>query len=410
MGLRLILVPFLLFVTLTASSAQAGAAAIQADQSFGIDGVARVEFDADSSDWPVGLAENPAGKVVVGFTRDEGAGAVAQFNRRGQLVLGFGDSGTSPLDFGSGSLRPNDLMVDRSSRILVAGQTLFESDGNPKGGIARLLPDGRPDPNFSGDGLSTSKLTAGFDPQEIALAPGGKILAVGPTSAQRDVWTMIVRYLPNGRLDRSFSGDGVATIVAPQLKLMRTVAVDRKGRVVVGGTSKGGGAKPPAFELARFKANGRLDRSFSRDGWARFNPNGPGSKMVETVRLDGRGRIIAIGKDDHDGTVIRVKPNGRLDRSFGTHGAAELNDLDPTDVVFNGQGHLVVVGNTDIAFGDPQPEIVVLNKKGDEVLVSIRAPFEFRSLDKVALGRQGRMLIAGRLASDSVGVARFQHP
>lgn len=406
-GPKLILAACLVVASLLASSVEAGAATKIADSDFGVDGLVRVDPESDSTNWPVGVAETTGGKIVVGFTRDGRSGAIAQLDRKGQADQAFGTNGISPLDFASGSLRPNDVIVDRSNRVLVAGQTMSGSDEILGGGVVRLLPNGRPDPNFSRDGLSTSKLTVGFNPKEIALAPGGKIVAVGPTSGQRDVWTMIVRYLPNGELDRSFSGDGVARIVAPHLKLMTTVAVDRKGRVVVGGTSKGGGAKPPAFELARYKANGRLDPSFSRDGWARFNPNGPESKSVVVVRIDDRGRIVAAGGDGDDTSVIRVKTSGYLDRSFGKRGAVKLPGFSSNDATFDRQGRLVVAGNMNIAFGDPQADVATLDRKGRIVPIHFTVSSEFRSFYSSALGRQGRILIAGSLRSGSTGVLRF---
>src|SRR5207244_3445787 len=80
-----------------------------------------------------------------------------------------------------------------------------------------------------------------------------------------------------------------------------SIAVDARDRVVVGGGAQvpgntdhrhgfGGG-----FAVARLKANGKLDPSFSGNGMVVTQIGGPRSDGVNAVAVDQQGRIVAAG-------------------------------------------------------------------------------------------------------------------
>ena len=66
---------------------------------------------------------------------------------------------------------------------------------------------------------------------------------------------VIVRYLPDGRLDLTFSGDGFATVFGNSYQGVEALALQPDGEILVAG----GGGRYYDFALARFRANGRLD-------------------------------------------------------------------------------------------------------------------------------------------------------
>ncbi|HET9671998.1 MAG TPA: delta-60 repeat domain-containing protein, partial [Actinomycetota bacterium] len=82
------------------------------------------------------------------------------------------------------------------------------------------------DPTFGGDGTVTTALTTPwFSESEdsanaIALLPDGRIVAAGSVGCRLSVIDRacsfaVARYLADGALDASFSGDGIATVRFP---------------------------------------------------------------------------------------------------------------------------------------------------------------------------------------------------
>ena len=80
--------------------------------------------------------------------------------------------------------------------------------------------------------------------------------------------------------------------------------------------------------MARFRADGRLDRSFNGDGVMRTQVDG-GEQGANGLVIQPDGRIVATGyAGPHEGgdpTVFRfvligLLRDGHLDRTFGDHG------------------------------------------------------------------------------------------
>ena len=82
------------------------------------------------------------------------------------------------------------------------------------------------------------------------------------SSGSSDAWQAAA-----GDLDRSFSGDGRQTTdFAGGGDEGEAVAVQADGKIVVAGSSHQGDNRGSDFALARYNADGTLDRSFSGDG------------------------------------------------------------------------------------------------------------------------------------------------
>ena len=105
------------------------------------------------------------------------------------------------------------------------------------------------------------RATTGFGDSDVAEAvaiqANGNILVVGDTQATPTVDSALVRFKPNGKLDKSFSGDGKATvdIGAGQADVSRDVAFQTRRKFVTTGLV---GPNNDIF-VARFRNNGDLD-------------------------------------------------------------------------------------------------------------------------------------------------------
>jgi uncharacterized delta-60 repeat protein len=103
--------------------------------------------------------------------------------------------------------------------------------------VVRFNADGSLDTTFDGDGMVTGTfLTAGHD---VALQPDGKLVVGGrvddvfPGASHRGNFA-VARFNPDGSLDPTFDGDGVAVTVSPTggHAVGYGLALDAAGRIV----------------------------------------------------------------------------------------------------------------------------------------------------------------------------------
>jgi uncharacterized delta-60 repeat protein len=178
--------------------------------------------------------------------------------------------------------------------------------------------------NFFNDQFGPSQDIA----NAILILPNGKILAGGRTgsgpgypkrtNAVGDF--ALAQYRPDGSLDRSFGRDGlVVTNFTPDRDQIRTLAVQPDGKILAGGfvNSEFGGDSA----LVRYLPNGRLDPSFGSGGAAinDLSRMGIGDGLRELAILPD-GKILAAGVAGAGACLVRYLPDGRLDPSFGDGG------------------------------------------------------------------------------------------
>jgi uncharacterized delta-60 repeat protein len=202
----------------------------------------------------------PDGSVVVvgqvGFPSDF---VVARIRPNGRLDPSFAGDGVVELDLSGSHDTAFAVVQQPDGRVVVGGQ------GVPDGAIARLERDGSLDPSFSGDGKA--KLPLGV--HDLALLRDGSLLAVGD-AAHPQVGTDlgVARLLPDGLPDPSFGDDGAQQFdFGRPFETGQSVAVQADGRIVVGGRSFTGAAIGPTANipsplLVRLEPDGDLDQSF----------------------------------------------------------------------------------------------------------------------------------------------------
>jgi uncharacterized delta-60 repeat protein len=220
------------------------------------------------------------------------------------------------------------LAIQRDGRIVVAGVRVVGTRW--MFALARHLPNGRPDRSFGGNGRLTTRFRArdcvGVD--ALAVQGDGRIVAAGRAGCTGGRFA-VARYLPSGRLDRSFSGDGKLTTrfgARCRFSEARAVAIQRNGRIVTAGQAGCGRAARlrVTFALARYTRAGRLDRSFAGDGRLTTDFTSLFDSAFDVVIQPDR-KLVAAGTagTDSDGAqfaLARYTPAGRLDPSFGGDG------------------------------------------------------------------------------------------
>jgi uncharacterized delta-60 repeat protein len=322
----------------------AWAAAGQLDTSFSGDGRQLTHFPgATGGDEGNAVAIGENGKIVAaGYSKagPEKKFAVARYTSNGSLDRRFSSDGRVLTRFpGSIGDREARAVATENGKIVVAGYALVKGKetANLKFALARYNQNGSLDHSFSGDGRVLTSfpgdiLNKSDQANAVAIEENGKIVAAG-YSYQRGGPVekfAVARYNSNGSLDHTFSRDGrVVTGFGGQgTDEGEAVAVQPNGRIVAAGySSQGLFARSSAdFAIARYKANGSLDRSFSGDG--RVLTSFPGADgiggSVRGLAIEN-GRIVAAGLMELKTgptkfAVARYNSIGSLDHSFSGDG------------------------------------------------------------------------------------------
>jgi uncharacterized delta-60 repeat protein len=301
-----------------------------------------------------------------------------------------------------------DVAIQPDGKILAVSEL---QDGNSHWwyGVYRWLPNGDLDRSFGSGGWVANDLGIFPMPHTVALQPDGKILVGGRVECPGlELCFGIVRYHPNGSIDASFGTSGVARATFPGARCgceIHDLAVQRNGRIVaVGWRFRGGDAQDDMLlAVARFLPDGRLDPSFSRDGRLSFD-FGYGDDLGSAVAVQPDGRIVVGGvasfryRTEDDFAVVRLRPNGTLDRSFSRDGVQSVNfarmrydDLYGLDL--QADGRIVAAGLSAIGYRRDAPRIAVLrlNRNG-----TLDRRFGKRLLKPGAHGGYARAVLADR--------------
>jgi len=196
---------------------------------------------------------------------------------------------------------------------------------------AAVAAPGDPDTNFDGDAKRLVYFEGTDAGHDVAIMPNGRILVVGSNAVGINPPDFAAaRVLPNGAMDTSFSGDGIATIDEigdPFANEARAVVPLPDGRAIVTGRAYVSGAH--AFGTVRLLANGTPDTSFGTGGESVYQVGGDYGAFDADLAPDGDIIVAGVGiggtSGDNDLTVMRLDPNGVLDTTFKDSGFAWLD-------------------------------------------------------------------------------------
>jgi uncharacterized delta-60 repeat protein len=402
-----------------AGTAHAGADGGTLDPSFGEDGRVTTNFGPGFDD-ANGVGIQPDGAIVAAG-QAEGAFGLVRYLPDGSLDPAFGDGGKVSTEFTSQADWANDMALQPDGGIVVAGTAGFN-----RFAVARYLPDGTLDPTFSGDGKVMTDFTLGLreeSAEAVAIQPDGRIVAAGFSYKNRFRFA-VARYLPDGTLDPTFSGDGRAVATFTAGDLGQAVAVQPNGKIVVGGMGTGG-----RTALARYLPDGTLDPAFSGDGKL-TTTFGPGIASANDLAIQPDGMIVAAGEAGSPYFVIsrtaasfsagggrvavaRYRPNGKLDASFSGDGKLTTNLTPKGDtargVLIQPNGKIVAAGAAALGEGEFDSKFGVVRYRpdgkldrgfgGDGKVITNFSPTYDAGTD-VARQADGRLVVSGLAAGN----------
>jgi uncharacterized delta-60 repeat protein len=309
------------------------------------------------------VAPVKGGKVLLAGYFDDGeayAPVLARFTPQGRPDPSFGHggrwvyarlSGRNAILRGgqrmAGGERIHDVAVGLDGTIVGVGDVVAGPRGvshtpQPAALVRVWRPDGVVDHGFGRDGRLTIRVPreggySGFS--RVKILPSGKMLVAGYLSRR----LVVYRLTADGRVDRSFGDHGRVTVGRRGKEVSfyyrASLAVDRDGRIVLGGMAILDTPVVEAPVLLRLLPDGRRDHFFggrSVSGTAAGKIMGGYVYLAlepRAVTIDGRGRVVVTGGEfttagSTDGKVEghealtsrRFLPDGRPDRSFGRNG------------------------------------------------------------------------------------------
>ncbi len=290
----------------------------------------------------------------------------------GCLDTTFGGSGfvhTDP-DGPSYSSFINSLVMQSDGKIIVAGQATDNANGTGADFLlSRFNSDGSVDTSFGSVNPSNPSLrlgyvmtafTTGSDlASSVALQTDGKIVAGGSASPGGFA---VARYNNDGTLDGAFANGGKTIIDFASAASVRQLVIQSDGKIILAGEA----GSPSQFGLARLNQNGTLDSTFGSAGKLVVNPSDlkRGNGFAWSVALQripavtGEERIVVAGwatENLFGGStastfaLMRFRPNGAIDTTFGNNGRAYVPFFGFTDqirqIAIDSANRIVAAGN-----------------------------------------------------------------
>ena len=247
---------------------------------------------------------------------------------------------------------------------------------------------------------------------------GEKIIAVGQDHRFANTFVFpLRRFLKDGSLDTTF-GTGGETVLdnsyLDRVGTVRAMTVPDDGSILTAGiVPVPYTAFPERQDIAilKYRPDGKPDETFGLNGMVTTDI-GNISNEVYDIALQNDGKILLLWRsykeeNNYDIGLLRYRPNGMLDSTFGADGLV-LTDVGGSndvgyDFLLQKDGKILVAGSTETEFGYTDPLILRYTTNGrlDPAFGSggIVRPSMIRdqSLNAIALQPDGKILAAGRM-------------
>jgi uncharacterized delta-60 repeat protein len=236
----------------------------------------------------------------------------------GTVDLSYGQAGT--VVFATPQrVAPDLLKAWAGGEVLIAGMAV-QAPGVPADTfLARIMPDGNPNPGFRGGGLSffdTGLGESAPEPSALEVAPNGDIYLAGPLSPATagHQWSPagIRAFTLDGQPDPRYGRGGFVKLPGNEAPAMTTIG----GELVVAVGGESGTAR-----VLRLNRGGRLDRHFGHGGVVSLKTRS--EFQIAELAKDARARIVLAGTtgccitgQPKEFAVRRLEREGGVDRSF----------------------------------------------------------------------------------------------
>ncbi len=342
---------------------------------------------------------------------------ITRYNTNGSLDKSFGKNGFTGADelsevFG--------MAIQKDDAIVALGHTSSDIK------LAKYKKDGGLDSSFGGNGTVITSVGNADEPADIAIQPDGKIVVGGYiiNAENEGRQAFLIRYLPDGSLDKSFAEGGVlvfSVISDPRgLATLDAIALQKDGKIVAATTAD----RPYVY---RFNPDGSLDKGFGNNGEAYFRSiagkvSGFGAKQIaiqEDGKIVGGGYSITRMAQQSFMAAARLTADGSIDSSFGQKGLQYVlfgeNNSQGNAVLLQGDGKIVITGY-EYDYYSTYERLALARFNGDGTVDSsfgdnggtITAVENFAVSEGAALQKDGKVVLGGSTGPYSL-LARYNN-
>jgi uncharacterized delta-60 repeat protein len=291
------------------------------------------------------LAIDSAGRPLIAFEH-EGGLLVLRFLPDGSRDPAFGEGGSSFVSCGCGL---SSLEVGPSDRPLLIGSSDLRRAGPFRGVVwtfARLRNDGQLDPSFARGGLLRKAIPGYYDPA-VSLRPDGVTTLYGLTCCRLPGVPFVWRMSRSGSLDGRYAAatklslHGLPGTRKHDIGWETISLVQQAGRKVLMFAS-GEGLEGELQGLAvKLRANGSRDTSFGKRGIKSL-----GFEVTDATPDGVGGTLLAgylqLSKERTGEAVFRMRPDGRIDPSFGRVTLPRAGNQEGIEILSQGRGAAIV--------------------------------------------------------------------
>ena len=272
----------------------------------------------------------------------------------GDLDTAFATAGKLTAGFGAGNDAVNAMAIQADGKLLMAGSSEQPTTGEDVL-LVRYSASGVLDSTFGTAGIVTTPVSNHADAAKgLVVQTDGKIVVTGYACSDASCTNsnvVVVRYLADGTLDSSFSGDGQFSLSVGAIARGIAVAVQSDNKLVIAGESSANGAY---FEtlLLRLQVDGALDTSFGVDGYLVDSTGGARALLAQAD-----GRIVVANAFSSNGLSMTCYTyTGSRDSLFGASGEQVVPVGNWRDKAFalavQSDGKYILAGETEVTLNN----------------------------------------------------------
>ncbi len=271
----------------------------------------------------------------------------------------FADEGVYYFEFEEANVVCTDSEIQPDGKILLLGKQIHYLDEIDLNVIVRLTPDGQQDSSFGENGIHYFEQDINSENLNLVamdVSNDGSIFVTGSADyiyGNLIKGGVIIKMNAEGKIDSTFGTNGwlYPEVTNCNHTTISEIQIFPDYKILIGGTTcYGVDCDTLQFFVARFKANGVIDKSFGTNGLTYTNF---GVIECEATRMlvGADGNILLGGYTEDFIALSRYNSNGTADTSFGSNGKM-LTDLGASTLTAMGtlsDGTIIVAGNNKIA-------------------------------------------------------------
>ena len=326
------------------------------DEGFAKNGILEIPQSGVANGNLSGVCIDKSGKIIVTGNNLMQKIFLARIKPGGTLDSSFGINGSIYVENIDDTLQyPSDIILQNDGKIIVAGKAVYDISQNLSSAlVARFMPDGSYDETFGNKGRTIILQGETIAANSVALQQDGKIVIGGYADIGNNKF-LTARLNTDGSLDDSFGNNGeVITPINNNKDYVYSVVVQNDGKIISGGSALySTNLQSLNMNIVRYLPNGDIDKSFANNGISEIH-FGKTPSYLYSLLLQNNGKIIAVGatrtslnSTNLNFALARLNKNGVIDSSFGTDGLQSSNFTKSQEALtsaFQKNGDIILAG------------------------------------------------------------------